>query len=228
VDTLDPPWRELRHLEVCTSTNDVLREAARAGEPSGLVVISDAQTAGRGRADRAWATLRGGLALSVLTRPTRPRSDWVWLPLMAGLAVRDAAHALGAEAAVVKWPNDVLVDGRKLAGLLAEVEGDAVVLGVGMNIAVAPEGAAAVAGPRERVAAEVLDRLGHALTAWELGGDVREAYRAACATVGQQVRVELPGGEVVTGVAETVDDSGCLVVAGRPLSAGDVIHVRPA
>ena len=131
------PWpAPVEWHEVVVSTNDVARERARAGGPEWTVVLADRQTGGRGRQGRSWASPPGGLYLSLVLRP---RTDAVaLLPLAAGVAVAEVATEHGVRAEL-KWPNDVLVHGRKLAGILAEASSSTggvewVVLGIGMNV----------------------------------------------------------------------------------------------
>ena len=233
-------WR-VEVLPVTGSTNAVAAERALAGEPSGLVVVAEAQTAGRGRLDRSWVSPpRAGLTMSVLVRPDLPPVRWPWLPLLAGLAVSTALREQAELDAVLKWPNDVLVDDRKLCGVLAEVpQQGAAVLGIGLNVttrahelpptAPTPPTSVAMAGgsttDRDTLLRAVLRALGDVLT--DMDG-ARAAYRDRCSTLGRRVRLQLPGDTAVEGVAEDVDDVGRLVVAGQAYGAGDVVHLRPA
>jgi BirA family transcriptional regulator, biotin operon repressor / biotin---[acetyl-CoA-carboxylase] ligase len=268
-------WRALDVLPRTASTNaDVLARAAD-GEPEGLVVVTDHQTAGRGRLDRTWQTpARAALAVSVLLRPGTPTTTpdgedlpvvapehWSWLPLLTGVAAHDALVRTCGLSARLKWPNDVLVprDGRpgaetaKVCGILAELvstpAGVAVVVGAGINVTqtaqelpVPTATSLALAGSattdRDTVLRAYLRALSDRYRAWRrAAGDPRAsgisaAYREACATIGLEVAVELPGG-VVRGVAEGVDDAGQILVRdenGRThaLAAGDVVHVRPS
>src|SRR3954451_16851238 len=119
--TAEGPWTDLRVVDETGSTNADVAAAARAGSPEGLVVAAELQTAGRGRGDRTWqAPLRSGLAVSVLLRPRVPPETWGWLPLLAGVSVIGPVSAMSGLELGLKWPNDVLVGDRKLAGLLAE------------------------------------------------------------------------------------------------------------
>jgi BirA family transcriptional regulator, biotin operon repressor / biotin---[acetyl-CoA-carboxylase] ligase len=242
-------------VEEAASTNALVIERARSGAAEGLVVAAEHQTAGRGRLDRTWETPpRSALTFSVLLRPTAPTASWPWLPLLAGYAVDKALKAAGYEASV-KWPNDVLLGGQKVAGILVERvdtdAGPAAVVGIGLNVGMTadelpvPEATSlAVASPgevpdRTALLVSMLASLWESYTAWQAGGDLAgmrlaESYVAACATIGQQVRVDLPAGEVLTGTASGIDPSGRLVVehstdgeAGHTaVSAGDVVHVR--
>jgi BirA family biotin operon repressor/biotin-[acetyl-CoA-carboxylase] ligase len=172
---------------------------------------------------------------------------------MTGVAVASAVRAVAGLDAVLKWPNDVLVGDRKLAGILAEQspDGSAVVIGTGMNVATPadalPVSAAGLpatslivegaAVSREELLLAILGRLADWYLPFRADPDpartgVLDAYRSLCATIGQQVRVELPAGRVATGVARDVDADGQLLIQETaatvvtPVSAGDVIHVR--
>ena len=230
-------WR-VEVVAVAGSTNEVVSERARAGEPAGLVVVAEEQTAGRGRLDRTWVSPpRAGLTLSALVRPDLPPVRWPWLPLLTGLAVATAVREQAELEAVLKWPNDVLVSGRKVCGVLAEVpEPGAAVLGIGLNVttraaelphdgATSLELAGASTTDRGTLLRAVLRAL--ALVLSDVDG-AREDYRRACSTLGAAVRVQLPGGRAVEGRAEAVDDGGRLVVGGTAYGAGDVVHLRPA
>jgi BirA family transcriptional regulator, biotin operon repressor / biotin---[acetyl-CoA-carboxylase] ligase len=234
-------------VEEAASTNALVIDRARSGAAEGLVVAAEHQNSGRGRLDRTWETPpRSGLTFSVLLRPSAPTASWPWLPLLAGYAVDKALKAAGYEASV-KWPNDVLLDGRKVAGILVErVEtdaGPAAVVGIGLNVGMTAEElpvpeatslAVAAAGSvpdRTALLVALLASLWESYTTWQEGGDLAgmrlaESYAAACTTIGQQVRVDLPAGEVLTGTATGIDPGGRLLVDGTAVSAGDVVHVR--
>ena len=241
-------WTEVRVLEHTASTNADVAAAARAGTAEGLVVTAELQTAGRGRATRSWqAPLRSGLAVSVLLRPPVPRDSWGWLPLLTGLAVVTPVAEMSGLELGLKWPNDVLVDDRKLAGVLAEVVDDTVVLGIGLNVSLrADELPVPTATSLVLEGSDITDRepLLRAVLREPEGryrafvaadGDVERAglltaYRSACWTLGRQVRVTLPGGRSLEGAAVDVDLAGRLVVRTadgvQSLAAGDVVHVR--
>lgn len=227
------------------STNAELAERARSGTGSGAVLVTEHQTAGRGRLDRVWQTPpRACLTFSLLHRPDLPPASWPWIPLAVGLAVHsalvDTLPGIG-----LKWPNDVLVDGRKLAGILVErVEtpaGPAAIIGIGLNVSLtrdelpvetATSLALELGEAPDRT--QLLNLLLASLDSTMAGiGDVdalRSAYAAACVTLGRDVRVELPAGESLRGRASGLDVGGQLVVetADGPVTvgAGDVIHVR--
>jgi BirA family biotin operon repressor/biotin-[acetyl-CoA-carboxylase] ligase len=231
-------FTDIREFETIDSTNTYLLAEAKTGAPEGVVATADYQLAGRGRLGRAWTAPAGSsLLVSILLRPSALPAERRHLVTAAvGLAAVSAVESVGGFVPLLKWPNDLLVGERKLAGILAETERDAVVVGVGLNVATAPPDAVAV----NEMAGRSIDR-GELLAALLVGlegwygrwDDVARAYRDRCATVGRTVRAELPDRTIV-GVAEAIGDSGHLLV--RPsgggelveVTAGDVIHVRPA
>jgi BirA family biotin operon repressor/biotin-[acetyl-CoA-carboxylase] ligase len=218
----------VRRFESLDSTNRWLLEEARTGAPSGLVAVADHQTEGRGRLGRTWDAPPGSsLLCSVLLRPVLPPDRLHLVTAAVALAGVTAAGVVGA-APVLKWPNDLLLDGRKLAGVLAEAELPAVVVGIGMNLTSAPEGAACL-GPgadRDDVLGAFLAALSPLVDDWSA---VPGRYRAACATLHTPVRVEMPD-ETFTGVAADVTDDGHLIVDTgaclRTIVAADVVHLR--
>jgi BirA family biotin operon repressor/biotin-[acetyl-CoA-carboxylase] ligase len=239
-------WSDIRVLATTQSTNADVSRAAADGAAEGLVVFAEQQSAGRGRLDRRWESPpRAALLVSVLLRPPVPVVRTPLLPLLAGVAVAEALRTTAAVEAVLKWPNDVLVDGRKLAGVLVERTPDgAVVVGIGLNVTtrrselpvpVATSVAMEGGSDREPLAKELLRALERRYVAFCAAdgtpGSILPAYVAICETIGKRVTVEVPGGAVVDGVATSVDDHGMLVVRGddgheRVWSAGDVTHVR--
>jgi BirA family transcriptional regulator, biotin operon repressor / biotin---[acetyl-CoA-carboxylase] ligase len=244
-------WR-VEVTEATPSTNAVVADRARAGEDEGLVVVTEHQTAGRGRLDRVWETpARTSLTFSALLRPEVPAQDWTWLPLLTGYAVQ-AALADRIPEIALKWPNDVLVDaaegvGRKVCGILVErvetPDGPVAVVGIGINVdqtldelpvALATSVSLETGEPVERTGllGQVLGSL-HGLQG--LLDDVeslRRAYADVCVTLGRTVDVHLPGGDVRRGEALDIDATGALVVGTDDgtftVAAGDVVHVRPA
>lgn len=245
------PWAQLDVVERTGSTNADLMAATVAGAPDRTVLVAEHQDAGRGRLTRSWVAPPGsGITVSVLLRPSGvPASRFGWLPLLTGLALLDTVRAFTAAPAGLKWPNDLLMgDGLKVAGILAEVVDHvhpAVVIGIGCNVAAAPPdqpGATSLAAQgvpagRGEVLIALLTRLAEREEAWRRGrgdpGALRTDYRAGCASLGSQVRVELPGGAAFTGIAEDVDSDGRLLVVDptghrRAVAAGDVMHLRSA
>ena len=196
--------------------------------PDRTVLFADHQTAGRGRLDRRWDAPPGvNLLVSFLFRevPVDPGE----LMRRSGLAVAAAATDLGLEGIGLKWPNDVLLHGAKLAGILAErATNGAVVVGIGVNVGWAPPGAARIGEARD--VPGVLHAVIDAFDA--LPEDIGPAYRSNLVTLGMRVRVERPADEIV-GTAIDVEDDGRLVVLDEcaithRLDVGDVVHLRPA
>ncbi|MGW4524208.1 biotin--[acetyl-CoA-carboxylase] ligase [Amycolatopsis sp. NPDC004378] len=244
-------------VERTGSTNADLRKAVEDGAADRTVLLAEEQTAGVGRRARSWSSPKGaGLYLSVALRPAGVAFSALGsLSVVAGLAVRAAAAGVGVDAAL-KWPNDVLAGGAKCAGILAEaVAGTdpSIVLGIGLNVlplgdvqpgpgglpatSLAERGATNT--DRTDVAIALLTEFDELEKRWRLaGGDLTEAgllgdYRAHCATLGQDVEVQLPDGTSLTGRAADIDAAGQLQVdmAGgqrHTVFAGDVVHVRPA
>lgn len=241
---------EIRRFAEIGSTNTYVLDQARQGTAEGLVAVAEHQTAGRGRLDRRWESPPGAnLLASVLLRPACEAGDLHLCSGAVALAAAEASEELAAVQPVLKWPNDLLVDGSKLAGVLAEADFEGtrlmgVVVGIGLNVAwPGPEGAGGICLDDAGGAAQPVDK--GLLLDLMLEGLARrrpllddhagrlmlaDEVRRRCATLGQQVRVTLPN-EEVTGVASAIDDAGHLVLetaAGRRLvSAGDVVHLRP-
>lgn len=243
-------WR-VEVQEATPSTNAAVAERAQAGEGAGFVMVTEHQTAGRGRLDRIWDTpARSSLTFSVLLQPDVPAADWPWLPLLTGYAVQ-AALADRLPDIGLKWPNDVLVDGagtgvgRKVAGILVErietAAGPMAVVGIGINVdQTLDELPVALATSVSLETGEPVDRTG--LLGQVLGSlhglqrlldepdALRRAYADVCVTLGRTVDVHLPGGDVRRGEALDIDGSGALVVGTAEgaftVSAGDVVHVR--
>ena len=228
-DPLASGWT-VEHVAETTSTNaDLLATAAE--RPDRSVLRADHQTAGRGRLDRRWDAPRGAnLLVSFLFHdvPAHPGE----LVQRLALAAADAGHRLTGLDIRLKWPNDLLVDDRKLAGILAErsMTGD-VVVGIGLNVGWCPDGAARLTEGGAAVTPAEL--LGELLAAYDrLPADITSAYREALGTLGRRVRVELPSG-VVEGTAIDVEPGGRLVVLDacavtHRFAVGDIVHLRPA
>lgn len=242
-------WHTVEHAPEVVSTNDLALERLRDGAPPGLVVIADRQTGGRGRQGRTWldGPRRDSSLMLTAVAPAPPVHPTL-VPLAAGLAVADALRRAGATP-WLKWPNDVLLDGRKAAGILVEqhrVAGQVVLLiGLGVNLdwrGTDRSGeAAAWTSVAEHTGADVdrgdvLADLLRGLAAWlhSVPGDplrLLVTYRDVCATIGSDVRVSFPGGRTVEGRAVDLDRDGRLVVDTPErqvaVNAGDVEHVRP-
>jgi len=239
-----PPFIRLAAFDSLASTNDEAKRLARAGAPEGTLVTARTQTAGCGRQGRRWVSGPGNLHASLVLRPEAHVSRAAQLGFAAALAIADAIRSFAPKAPVtLKWPNDVLLGGRKVAGILLESEGDAVgrvrfvVIGIGVNLAshpadsefpatsLATTGAAAVT-PEAFLAA-----LASALLLWyeRWRGDgfaaLRQAWLERAAGIGQVLRARLPG-ETIEGRFAGLDDDGMLLLdlpqGRRRIAAGDV------
>ncbi|MBW9209143.1 biotin--[acetyl-CoA-carboxylase] ligase [Mumia sp. zg.B21] len=243
-------WQEVRVVPETASTNADLARLAREGAPEGTLLTTDHQTAGRGRLDRTWEMPRySALAVSVLVRPRIDGYRWTWLPLLTGAAVVATVRQAGV-VAQLKWPNDVVVEDRKLAGILVErvdtPTGPAAVVGCGINVSTTPEeigvpNATSLTNEGSPTAERtgLLSGFAAAFEAlyvpWaDAGGDpdigIRQAYERSSATLGREVSVELPDGQRIEGEAVGLDDSGRLEISVNgevtTVSAGDITHLR--
>lgn len=240
-------YQQLTVLEQTGSTNADLLQAAADGAPTFTAEIAEFQDSGRGRRGRAWVTpAYSQVTFSVLVRP-RTLDHFGSLSLMAGLALIDALQPLLGSQVALKWPNDVLVNGNKICGILGEAQALAtnhpeVVLGCGLNHSLTREElpvdnatSLALEGidvDRTELTVSVLTAMHNRLGAWATGDVHMDDYRAVCSTIGKDIRVMRPGTDDLLGRGEDITDEGFLVVRDRSgelheLSAGEVHHVRP-
>jgi BirA family transcriptional regulator, biotin operon repressor / biotin---[acetyl-CoA-carboxylase] ligase len=242
--TVDPTVWRVEHFDEIDSTNTYVRD--RADEPEGLVALADFQTAGRGRRDRNWVSPpRSSLLCSLLLTPDLEPDQLQLVVALVALSARSALERLSGLRAALKWPNDLVVRGDKLAGLLAEIvsRGDElrVVVGIGVNLTYdGPDDVAATSllaqtgltiAPRALldILLEEIDFRRALLNDDDGRLALREEYIGALSTIGQHVRVE-QSEVTLQGLAVGVDDVGKLRVevdgVVRTFSVGDVVHVR--
>lgn len=241
----DPMWARIEGTVETTSTNDDCKRLARAGAPEGTVVLAARQTAGRGRLGRAWVSPEGGVYLSALLRPRIAPADAAPLALVAALGVATGLESLGVSPGL-KWPNDVLLGGGKLAGILLEMSAEVdevewIVAGCGLNVhapAEAPPGAAftddVVTLRAAEIAAAVLDGIAETYREFSERGFASLAGRYAERHVltGERVSVrDIAGRVLVSGVVSGIDEGGRLLVEDAagvaiPVVAGEVT-LRP-
>jgi BirA family biotin operon repressor/biotin-[acetyl-CoA-carboxylase] ligase len=227
-----------------TSTNAL----AAANPVADTIVVADHQTAGRGRLDRSWDTPPGSaLTFSLVVDPGLADHDWPLLPLAVALAVADGVRRSAEVPVVLKWPNDLLIEtgpgsGGKFCGILLERVQPAAgpplaIIGIGINVGLGADDlpvptatSLAIAGStvdRTEVFAAVVPALSSLLGALRSeSAAVLERYRTECDTIGREVTVSLPDGEVLAGTATGLDRNGRLLVGDRAIGAGDVVHVR--
>ncbi len=216
------------------STNTEAVRHARAGAEEGLVVTARQQRAGRGRQGRVWQTPVGNLAASFVLRPSVPLDRIGQLAFVAALAVGETIAHFGIEGWELKWPNDVQVAGAKIAGILLERDDDWVVMGIGINVASAPNvqdrttTALASHTPIPVSADATLFTLQANLsrwyTVWLSSGfePVLKAWRAHAIGMGRDVRIRRADGSMISGCTENIGDSGALVLR---LNDGTTIHI---
>jgi BirA family biotin operon repressor/biotin-[acetyl-CoA-carboxylase] ligase len=199
---------QIVHLASVTSTQDVARDL-----PIGSVVVADFQTAGRGRLAHTWEAPAGSSLLVSFVLAPNPV-----LSLAAGVA---AAEACDAEVRL-RWPNDLLIDGRKVGGILVEAARDKAICGIGINLTWAPPGAAMLNQPRD----VLLERLQPAIERWSSTPPdaVLARWRRLSDTIGRKVRVDLPN-QVIEGTAEDINERGELIVDGIAVSAGGISYI---
>lgn len=231
------------------STQLQARRAVAEGVPEIHVVLADTQRAGRGRFGRSWYAPAGtSLIGSYVLRPAVETGTLHLLPLLAGLALAEVVERYCPEVAL-KWPNDLLLGGRKAAGVLLEgpLEGRGIVLGMGVNVdwrgvrrpaevadATSLAEASGADVDRWRLLAAFLGLFGRRYLDWqEHPRAFLDGYRSRCATIGRRVRGTRPAGGQVEGMAEAVGDDGALILrddagTAHRITAGEVAHVRPA
>ena len=249
----------LRGYDSIGSTNAEALAAAAVGDPGGIWFVARQQTAGRGRRGRQWINSHGNLAATLLIIPESDPTSAATLGFVAGVSLNralsailpggmvrigiDGADSLGGGRIALKWPNDVLADGAKLAGILLEASKlpsgrQAVAIGIGVNVVAAPEGlpypaTSLAALGASRTAEDVFDALSDAWVdtfgMWNDGrgiGDVLTHWRASAAGIGAPVAVQQDG-DVLRGIFETIDDDGRLIIRADDnrriaITAGDV------
>lgn len=244
-------WSAVEVVESTGSTNADAAARLRAGVDQGLVIVSDHQSAGRGRFDRRWQAPPGtAVAVSLVVLPNRPMLEWMWLSLLTGVAISRGIRRASGVDATLKWPNDVLVDGQKICGILSErvdgPTGPGCVVGFGINVSLGPDelpvptatSLALCGAPVDKadLVAEVLAAWSGMYRLWDDGrlAELRTAYEDSCSTIGRDVSVMIDGRgsgrRTVTGVAVGIGASGEVLVRTsdgvQGFAAGDVTHLR--
>lgn len=246
--TREPAWPQgyaLKEFESLDSTNEEARRLAASDTPVPIWIRAERQTAGRGRRGRAWESPAGNLAATLLLRPDRPASECAQLSFVAALAAAETvATFLPASEIRVKWPNDVLAGGRKIAGILLESASGAgsvplwLAIGIGLNLAHHPEGTefpatcVAAQGAAPPVPRDALLHLAAGFAKWydmwraEGFAPIRDAWLARAAKLGERIRARLTS-EEISGVFEGIDETGALILREaqgrtRLIAAGEV------
>ena len=235
-----PYWR-VSVVELTGSTqNDLLHLVESMSVSSGQVIVTEYQSSGRGRLDRTFeAPAMSALLFSFYIEPLRPRTEWGFIPLIAGLSLFRAITKLDSEiSASLKWPNDFIIKERKCAGIIAQSTNKGIVIGIGLNVSMTSEElpvpsatSLAIEGSkisdRNLLLCQILNTFVEDFEAWEEGSDLCNEYISVSSTVGKKVRIELPGGENLEANAAHISKNGELILdSGKHVSAGDVIHLR--
>jgi BirA family biotin operon repressor/biotin-[acetyl-CoA-carboxylase] ligase len=235
-----PYWR-VSVVELTGSTqHDLLQLVESKNALDGQVIVTEYQSNGRGRLDRTFeAPARSALLFSFYIKPRRQRSEWGFIPLIAGLSLARAISTLDSEINVsLKWPNDCMINEKKCAGIIAQTSPEGVIIGIGLNVSMTadelpvPTATSLVIESskifdRNLLLSNILNTFAELFEAWDEGSELLEEYASASSTIGKKVRIELPGGENLEETVARVSHTGELVLAdGRHVSAGDVIHLR--
>ena len=235
-----PYWR-VSVVELTGSTqNDLLQLVESNNALDGQVIATEFQSNGRGRLDRTFqAPAQSALLFSFYIKPRKERSDWGFIPLIAGLSLVRAITTIDTAMNVsLKWPNDLIINEKKCAGIIAQTTNEGIVIGIGLNVSITPNElpvstatSLAIEGStitdRDLLLSHLLNTFAELFEAWEEGSELLDEYASASSTIGKKVRIELPGGENLEATVARISHTGELVLDdGRHVSAGDVIHLR--
>ena len=235
-----PYWR-VSVVELTGSTqNDLLQLVESKNALDGQVIATEFQSNGRGRLDRTFqAPAQSALLFSFYIKPRNQRSDWGFIPLIAGLSLVRAITTIDTVMNVsLKWPNDLIINEKKCAGIIAQTTNEGIVIGIGLNVSMTPNElpvstatSLAIEGStitdRDLLLSHLLNTFAELFEAWEEGSELLDEYASASSTIGKKVRIELPGGENLEATVARISHTGELVLDdGRHVSAGDVIHLR--
>ncbi len=233
-------WR-VSVVEVTGSTqDDVAQLVADKSATSGDVIVTEFQSSGRGRLDRKFdAPATSALMFSFFIKPERDTSDWSFLPLLTGMSAIFALKKLDpASSPSLKWPNDILIAEGKVGGIIAQVSGDGVIIGVGINVGMSQEELPVAHATslalqqfstldRNVILVAFLETFEELLQRWQSGEDLRHLYCENCATMGSLVRIEHPDGSHKKGRAVGVTPTGELILEdGSRVTVGDIVHLR--
>jgi BirA family biotin operon repressor/biotin-[acetyl-CoA-carboxylase] ligase len=228
-------------VEVTGSTQDDLYQLASTEKiiPK-TILASEYQTDGRGRLDRTFtAPAMSALTFSLYIEPKVEREEWSFLTLLAGLSVQEAIASLDPHISVgIKWPNDLLIGEKKFVGMIAQATKKGVVLGIGINVGMSAdelpvENATSLALEgfanlnRNEILAAIINHFEINVELWEHDKSFLAEYRSASVTIGKEVEVTLPGGELIRSKAIDISNAGALLLDnGSEVTVGDVVHLR--
>ena len=233
-------WR-VSVVEVTGSTQDDLYQLASSGTAIPKTILaSEYQSSGRGRLDRTFeAAPHSALTFSIYIEPKVEKGEWAFLTLLAGLSVHEALHTLDPQISVgIKWPNDLMIGDKKFVGMIAQATSKGVILGIGINVGMTQaelpvENATSLALEefaeldRNVILAAIINHFEINLEMWENDQSFLAQYRSASITIGRDVEVTLPGGEIVKSRAIGISNAGGLMLEdGSEVTVGDVVHLR--
>ena len=228
-------------VEVTGSTQDDLYQLASSGSAIPKTILaSEFQSSGRGRLDRTFeAAPHSALTFSIYIEPKVEKEEWSFLTLLGGLSVHEALHTLDPQVSVgIKWPNDLLIGDKKFVGMIAQATDKGVILGIGINVGMTKdelpvENATSLALEdfaeldRNVILAAIINHFEINLEMWENDQSFLAQYRSASSTLGRDVEVTLPGGEIVKSRAIDISNAGALMLEnGSEVTVGDVVHLR--
>ena len=227
---VSPYWR-VRVINETTSTQSDLAKIINSGNAqSGEVLVSEYQSAGRGRLDRSFiAPPKSSLLFSLYIENEINLS---WIPLIAGIAVCNAINFTK-----LKWPNDIQIENKKCGGILAEKVSNGVIIGIGLNIFQTPDElpipeATSLSqhgfdSNRDQLLISILQELGKLIRGWPNNKkEIQTIYLTLSSTIGKAVEAILPSGEVISGIASGINDNGELIVGDKQINVGDIRHLR--
>lgn len=239
-EEISPYWRVSVVQENESTQEDLMQLVNKNQALPKSVVVSEYQSAGRGRLDRNFeAAPMSALTFSLYIEPKVEREEWSFLTLLTALSIQEAITSLDNNVAInIKWPNDLLIGEKKCAGIIAQASEKGVIIGIGINVgmnqkelpvpsatSLAIEGLSQL--DRNAILAVILNHFEVNLQIWELGKSFIAEYKGVCATIGEDVEVTLPGGRTITSKALGISDSGELLLeSGEVVSVGDVVHLR--
>jgi len=235
-----PYWR-VSVVELTGSTQNDLQQLVESKNAlDGEVIVTEYQSSGRGRLDRTFeAPTQSALLFSFYIKPRKQRTEWGFIPLIAGLSLVRSIKSLDSAINVsLKWPNDCIINDKKCAGIIAQTSHEGIIIGIGLNVSmtsnelpVPSATSLAIEGStitdRNLLLSHILNTFAELFEAWEEGTELLKEYSNASSTIGKMVRIDLPGGENIEATDARISQLGELVLDdGRHVSAGDVIHLR--
>ena len=232
-------WR-VSVVELTASTqSDLANLATAGGAVNGDVIVAEYQSAGRGRLDRKFDAPKGtALLFSMFLKPNRKREDWGFIAHLAAICLREVIGYELKREIFLKWPNDILIADKKVAGLIAQTTDSGIILGIGLNVAmdrdelpVPTATSLAIAGSnqldRNQILSQFLEKFLSFFQQWEKGQDFIAEYSKVSATLGKEIQIEVVGRDNRIGLAQSITVAGALILAdGFEVNVGDVVHLR--